>query len=436
MNTYRVRGVPADWDKQRLQSFLNDQETVTEAIESLARDNNGICQVATVTFVNLPSQRSIPIPRTLNTKPTRKQYLTIDKDFHGLTTLYTPPSEDHKIDIIALSGLGGHAFGSFKEKGGSYMWLRDSLPYDLTSKEKPMARVMIYGYDSTVAESKSMQNFEDFATKFNGSLQTLMNTTTIRPIILIGHSLGGLIIKQALILLSGSENKESRTLIRAVYGVVFFGTPHHGMDISSLIPMAGDGPNRSLIESLSHYNSQILTIQHQEFHKVLGDKGESEVFCFYETLKSPTAQQDQFGGWTMTGPDAFLVPKSSATHCRPWEHGAENICALARTHSELVKFSPNDSDYDVVKETIHGLCKRAFVARGVTFGLYCKRCNEYGHMAGAPHCVYCLEFGHTAYGHTVYDLHCYRCHRSGHYANQHCYKCESFGHFIKDCPMR
>lgn len=98
--------------------------------------------------------------------------------------------------IIALSGLGGHAFGSFKEKGGSHMWLRDYLPYDLTSEDKPIARVMIYGYDSTVSESKSMQNLEDFATVFNGSLQTLMNTATIRPIILIGHSLGGLIIKQ------------------------------------------------------------------------------------------------------------------------------------------------------------------------------------------------------------------------------------------------
>ncbi|KAK4068015.1 hypothetical protein Trihar35433_6575 [Trichoderma harzianum] len=310
MSTYRVRGVPADWDDQRLQYFLNDQETVTDAvIQSLAHDTN----------------------------------------------------EDHKIDIIALSGLGGHAFGSFKEKGGSHMWLRDYLPYDLTSEDKPIARVMIYGYDSTVSESKSMQNLEDFATVFNGSLQTLMNTATIRPIILIGHSLGGLIIKQALISLSGSENKESRTLIRAVYGVVFFGTPHHGMDISSLIPMAGDGPNRSLIESLSHYNSQVLTMQHREFHKALGDEGESEVFCFYETLKSPTAQQDQFGGWTMTGPDAFLVTKSSATHCRPWEVGAENICALTRTHSELVKFKPNDPDYDI-REALLSI----FTAKNVT----------------------------------------------------------------------
>lgn len=78
------------------------------------------------------------------------------------------------------------------------MWLRDSLPHDLTSEtnDEPMARVMIYGYESTVTGSKSMQNLEDFATKFNASLQTLANAMTIRPIILIGHSLGGLIIKQ------------------------------------------------------------------------------------------------------------------------------------------------------------------------------------------------------------------------------------------------
>jgi predicted alpha/beta hydrolase len=78
------------------------------------------------------------------------------------------------------------------------MWLRDSLPFDLTldTSDQPIARVMIYGYDSVVAESKSTQNLEDLATGFIGSLQILANASIIRPIILIGHSLGGLIIKQ------------------------------------------------------------------------------------------------------------------------------------------------------------------------------------------------------------------------------------------------
>lgn len=66
------------------------------------------------------------------------------------------------------------------------------------------------------------------------------------------------------------------------------------MDISSLIPMAGDGPNRSLIESLSSHNSQILTNQHRDFVNALGGEGNAEVFCFYETLRSPTAQQVGF----------------------------------------------------------------------------------------------------------------------------------------------
>ncbi len=41
-------------------------------------------------------------------------------------------SLDDSFSIIAISGLGGHAFGSFKERGGEYMWLQDCLPYDLT----------------------------------------------------------------------------------------------------------------------------------------------------------------------------------------------------------------------------------------------------------------------------------------------------------------
>ncbi|PTB38488.1 hypothetical protein M441DRAFT_71921 [Trichoderma asperellum CBS 433.97] len=147
-NTFRASGVPADWDRQKLQSFLKDQEGITDAvIESFAYENNGSSQVATVTFGNAPSrlQRGhgwpILISEEFNTKSNRKQYLTVDKDFYGMTALYTLLSQDHKIDVIALSGLGGHAFGSFKERGGSYMWLRDSLLHDLTSETNgaPMA---------------------------------------------------------------------------------------------------------------------------------------------------------------------------------------------------------------------------------------------------------------------------------------------------------
>ena len=99
------------------------------------------------------------------------------------------------FSIIAISGLGGHAFGSFKERGGEHMWLRDALPRDLTLDDnRPFARVMTYGYDSGVSKSDNMQSLEDLAVSFNASFLALAGAS--KPILIIAHSLGGLIIKE------------------------------------------------------------------------------------------------------------------------------------------------------------------------------------------------------------------------------------------------
>ena len=95
---------------------------------------------------------------------------------------------------------------------------------------------------------------------------------------------------KTIISLAKSEDEDDMKLLKSVYGVIFFGVPHDGMDISSLIPMVGNKPNRFLIESIDRIKSQILSVQQREFHNALGVKGEAEVFCFYETKLSPTAQ--------------------------------------------------------------------------------------------------------------------------------------------------
>ncbi|KAH7009843.1 hypothetical protein EDB80DRAFT_610413 [Ilyonectria destructans] len=375
LRTFRVRGVPDSWDPARLESFLTDHENSTDiTIRSLASEINGRTKTATVTFQNLlpPLQelraeetRSFRLPKTNKNQPGRDEYLTLDHGFFGITTLYTPPPEDHKVDVIAISGLGGHAFGSFKEKGGDYMWLRDSLPYDLILQDTdiPMTRTMIYGYESKVSQSKNMQNLEDLATAFHTSLLALASNSTMRPIVFVAHSLGGLIIKQTLISLSKSTVEDDINLLQAVRGIAFFGVPNDGMDISSLIPMAGDGPNRFLLESINRINSQILTMQQREFYKALGEEGEAEIICFYETVESPTAQKDEHGDWRMNGPSKVLVTKSSATVCRPWENRPEYMCAIARTHSLMVKFGPQDHEYEKTFERLKGLTRRALSAR-------------------------------------------------------------------------
>ena len=92
---------------------------------------------------------------------------------------------------MAISGLGSHAFGSWKDRHSSYMWLRDALPQYL-----PNARIFIYGYDSKLAGSHSFQNLSDLASRFRASLRVALGSVSRdRPLIFIAHSLGGLVRK-------------------------------------------------------------------------------------------------------------------------------------------------------------------------------------------------------------------------------------------------
>ena len=132
------------------------------------------------------------------------------------------------------------------------------------------------------------------------------------------------------------------------------------MDISSLIVVGGEGPNRFLVKSIGAHKSQTLIAQQREFNVALGGEGDSEGSDLYVTLKSPTAQkvclprsqqiqyakmgQNETGAWVLTGPSAVLVTKFSATHRRSWENKPEHICGMICTHSDVVKFGPHDHD--------------------------------------------------------------------------------------------
>ena len=75
--------------------------------------------------------------------------IIFDQSFHGLTQLYNPTVHPTEItaDIVAITGLDGHAYGSWSGGNPKRMWLRDFLSEDL-----PKCRVMIYGYNSKLSK--------------------------------------------------------------------------------------------------------------------------------------------------------------------------------------------------------------------------------------------------------------------------------------------
>ena len=84
--------------------------------------------------------------------------IIFDQSFHGLTQLYNPTVYPTEIaaDIVAITGLDGHAYGSWSGGYPKRMWLRDFL-----SKDLPKCRVMTYGYNSKLS-NPGLHTIADF----------------------------------------------------------------------------------------------------------------------------------------------------------------------------------------------------------------------------------------------------------------------------------
>ena len=82
-------------------------------------------------------------------------------------------------------------------------------------------------------------------------------------------------------------NENDMSTLDSISGFLFFGVPHQGMSIESLVPLVKGQPNRSLLESLNK-NSALLQHLEKEFSKGFGFR-RPQIISFYETEKSPTA---------------------------------------------------------------------------------------------------------------------------------------------------
>jgi hypothetical protein len=154
---------------------------------------------------------------------------------------------------------------------------RDSLPYpktifwpqELLPSVIPKARIFTWGYDADVdglLSSSSQNTIRDHARNLLVDLSNLRVTASDRsvPLIFVVHSLGGIIVKDALNLSCSTEGTKLRDIAPATFGIIFLGTPHRGSQSASmgkiafkLTIVATRRPNLKLLRGLER-NSEIL----------------------------------------------------------------------------------------------------------------------------------------------------------------------------------
>ncbi|KAI9874435.1 MAG: hypothetical protein M1830_009753, partial [Pleopsidium flavum] len=166
------------------------------------------------------------VKRTDGSRPTPKPEILYDPISRG--------SERSEIeaDIVAVHGLGSDPFKAWTHRRTGANWLADFLP-----STYPKCRILAVNHDSRWDADAPVQSLREYGKAILTSIVALRreDEEKKRPLIFVGHSFGGILIKKALIA-AGSAHKQSpeRDVADAVAGVLFLGSPHRGANVARI----------------------------------------------------------------------------------------------------------------------------------------------------------------------------------------------------------
>lgn len=210
--------------------------------------------------------------------------------FLGITPLSSPAGG--VVDVVAITGLGGHAMGSFRSTDGGFLWLRDVLP-----KTLPEARILTYGYDTALVKNKSKESIRDLAKVFLDALSDFRYETQTqrRPLCFIGHSLGGVVLKEALAIADLNQDADFHEVVLSTYGLILLGVPNLGLRHPQLKTMVKGNPNQQFVRDLvvdeDEAPSPYLDELTAKFSRVCSRVTPPfHIFSYYETERSPTVK--------------------------------------------------------------------------------------------------------------------------------------------------
>ncbi|KAM4060526.1 tetratricopeptide repeat domain-containing protein [Hirsutella rhossiliensis] len=154
-----------------------------------------------------------------------------------ITGVYTHP--EAQVDIVLVHGLNGDPKKSWTAKSGIF-WPTQLLPESLRDKH---ANVLVYGYNADVySRSNDRSASDNFIFQHAQTLVTNLSVyrksdgTFRNPIIWVAHSLGGILVKRALLYSSNvlaTSHEDLRSIYISTHAAIFLGTPHTGSGLAS-----------------------------------------------------------------------------------------------------------------------------------------------------------------------------------------------------------
>lgn len=228
---------------------------------------------------------------------------------------------------------------------------------------------MTFGYDSSYVFGNSSMGINDFAVDLLTRLQLERRDTceTSRPLIFICHSLGGIVLKEAIIH-SSLQAKDYPGILDSISGVVFMGTPHRGsrsatqaQHLANIINVVtlGSGVRKELLKTLETSSRELETISRHATQLLKN----FTIISFYERkplIGSSLVSLGCNSSTTMCGRNGILRFSGDAQIVEPFsailELPNERAIPINADHRQIAKVSPrNEQRYKPVWATIQQL---------------------------------------------------------------------------------
>lgn len=242
--------------------------------------------------------------------------------FHSRSSAKPVPNETSTAEVSSESLHRGNAINN-----RGVFWIQDILP-DLIDN----IRIFTFGYDVDVVHFNPFTRGAGQASVYQHA-KTLLNdladartneVETKRPLIFVVHSLGGIVVKDAL-----AQSRMDRTHLNvitpAVIGVCFLGTPHRGSGSASLGRTAAEiskltmkSVNDQVLRTLETQSSELERIGFS-FAQILVDQ-KIGIHSFCEEY--PTS------GVMIVGNSSYSIGD-----------GREGTGLIPSTHSNMTKYS-------------------------------------------------------------------------------------------------
>ncbi|KAG8529168.1 uncharacterized protein KY384_005803 [Bacidia gigantensis] len=247
----------------------------------------------------------------------------------GLNFLHEP--SEPLIDFIFVHGLRGGSRKTWsKSPDPSTFWPREWLPLESRFKN---VRISTFGYNSDWGERKtSSLTLHDFGQALLGDIQNTLcsgRAASKTPLVLIGHSMGGIVIKKMLLL--ARQDPLYHHVAARVHSMFFLATPHRGADSAQLLHnvlkvAVSHGP-KAYVDSLMPNSDAIQAINDGFRHVYQG----IQLWSFFETVPTNIG---------------LIVEKESAILELP----GERVQLLNADHRNVCKFdNPSDCNYTTIR---------------------------------------------------------------------------------------